>query len=29
MKEKFTVEGSKHGKRVIMAMAKKLLMVAW
>jgi hypothetical protein len=29
MKEKFTVEGSKHGKRVIIAMAKKLLMVSW
>jgi len=29
MKENFTVEGTKHGKRVIMAMAKKLLMVAW
>jgi len=29
MKNKFTIAGSKHGKRVIMAMAKKLLLVAW
>lgn len=29
MREKFTVEWSKHGKRVIMAMSKKLLLTAW
>ena len=29
MREKFTIPGSKHGKRVIMAMGKKLLLTAW
>ena len=29
MRDKFTIEWSKHWKRVIMAMSKKLLLVAW